>query len=182
MDVVYYSGRLEQKKGRVCIASVRMLFWMRPESHVAAAKIVRSSRRCLIGASSILHRTTPPADTRRVELQQGLDALLESLLHSFVERHFRSSARWSRSDFSWSPDTMPWTPSGASPSADHWAQQMPVSSVVASRRSCPTTPSRAARARARPRRPWRPCASSAPCPRANPRARPGPPWRARPRP
>ena len=42
-----------------------MLFWMRPESHVAAAKIVRSSRRCLIGASSILHRTS--SDTRRVE-------------------------------------------------------------------------------------------------------------------
>ena len=35
-----------------------MLFWMRPESHVAAAKIVRSSRRCLIGASFILHRTS----------------------------------------------------------------------------------------------------------------------------
>ena len=93
----------------------------------------------------------PPADTRRVEPQQGLDALLESLLHSFVERHFRSSARWSRSDFSWSPDTMPWTPSGASPSVDHWAQQMPVSSVVASRRSCPTTPSRELRARERAR-------------------------------
>ena len=64
----------------------------------------------------------PPADTRRVEPQQGLDALFGSLLHSFVERHFRSSARWSRSDFSWSPDTMPWTPSGASPSVDHWGR------------------------------------------------------------
>ena len=93
----------------------------------------------------------PPADTQRVELHQDLDALLESLLHSFVERHFRSSARWSRSDFSWGPDTMPWTPSGASPSVDHWAQQMPVSSVVASRRSCPTTPSRELRARERAR-------------------------------
>ena len=43
------------------------------------------------------------------------------------------------------------TPSGASPSVDHWAQQVPVSSVVASRRSCPTTPSRELRARERAR-------------------------------
>ena len=128
-----------------------MLFWMRRESHVAAAKIVRSFRRCLIGASSISHRTSSASRHPASRTQQGLDALLGSLLHSFVERHFRSGARWSRSDFSWGPDTMPWTPPGASPSVDHWAQQMPVSSVVASRRSCPTTPSRELRARERAR-------------------------------
>ena len=99
-----------------------MLFWMRPESHVAAAKIVRSSRRCLIGASFILHRTSSARRHPASRTQQGLDALLESLLHSFVERHFRNSARWSRSDSSWSPDTMPWTPLGAPPSVDHWGR------------------------------------------------------------